>query len=242
MPESVRRVTFTVDGDGISPSTPQWAGVQGEHQATLIEFMVPDLWQQRQYQYRLEYIDGMQSFFTSGILQLVGSSVQFLLPSAWTAAGGTGEIRLAVYQDGETENDRQLIYSRVGRLTFSTRDENMPSVAQVENSLSHILARMEKIMQKNENILQDSSFEYGQCMLFGNGMMIYYGQTEIQAGEPYFITFPTAFEKTPVALINTSGGQLMSAGELNHAIMVLYDETYSGSIQWTVFGKRKMEE
>lgn len=239
---SVRSVTFTVDADGISPSTPQWAGVQGEHQATLVVFLIPDTWQQRLYQYRVEYVDGMQSFFTSGVLQSADSAVQFLLPSAWTAAGGTGEIRLAVYQDGESESDRQLIYSRVGRLTFSTRDENIPSVAQTENSLSHILARMEKVLQKNENILQDSSFEYGDCVQFGNGMMVCYGHTEIQAGEAYFITFPAAFEKTPVALINTSDGQLMSAGDLNGAMMVLYDETYSGSIQWTVFGKRKTEE
>jgi hypothetical protein len=242
MTENVRKVQFTVDGDSISPSNPQWAGVQGEHRATRVEFIVPEQWTQKGYRYRMEYVDGMQTFFTSDLISLEGTTVGFLLPDSWTAAGGTGEIRLVAYLDGQESEDRQLIYSRLGRLTFSSRDEGTPSAVTVHNHLSYLLTRIERAVERSEGLPQYETFEQGESVHFGNGMTLLSGTVQVKAKEPLFVTFPCHFETSPTVILNRQNGVIASPAEVNQAIFVIYDEQYSGPVQWCAVGKRKKEE
>lgn len=239
---NMRKVQFTVDETSISPTTPQWAGVQGEHRATRVEFVVPEQWTQQEYQYRVEYVDGTQSFFTSDLISPEGAVVGFLLPDSWTAAGGTGEIRLVAYLDGEKENERQLIYSRVGRLTFSSRDEGTPSAVNVHNHLSYLLTRIERAVERSEGLPQHETFEQGESVHFGNGMTLLSGTVQVKADEPLFVTFPCYFETSPTVILNRQNGDIASPAEVNQAIFVIYDEQYSGPVQWCAVGKRKKEE
>ncbi len=237
--KSVRSIHFTVDGESISPASPQWAGIQGEHQATLVSFSVPSEWSAYTYQYRIEYIDGMQGFHTSELLSSNNNKVEHLLPSSWTAAGGVGEIRLVAYYEGKNATEQQLIYSMVGRLTFSSREDGLSSEIAVQNDLSYYFSKVEKTLEKYKDLLRISSFEQGECIRFGNKMMIYFGNTDIEAGVPCFIHFPDMFENQPIAIINKEKGTPIPAGDLNTSLLVLYDKEYSGNVGWLVFGKEK---
>jgi hypothetical protein len=59
MMAAVRTVMFTIDRSTVNPPVPQYAGVQGEHNATLPSFELPEAWN-AVYQHRLEYVDGLQ--------------------------------------------------------------------------------------------------------------------------------------------------------------------------------------
>ena len=41
---TIRTVKFTIDADAVNPPVPQYAGVQGEHNATLLSFELPAEW------------------------------------------------------------------------------------------------------------------------------------------------------------------------------------------------------
>lgn len=119
---AARTITFTVTADSMEPATPQWAGVQGEHQATAVIFNLPAEWVEKGCRFRAEWVDGMQAFYTSDWLPVTDNTVTCLLPQAWTAAGGIGEIRLAAILEGESTALSQTIYTTTGRLTFISRD------------------------------------------------------------------------------------------------------------------------
>ncbi len=119
---AARTVTFTVTADSMEPATPQWAGVQGEHQATAVVFNLPTAWVEKGCRFCAEWVDGMQAFYTGDWLTVTDNTVSLLLPKAWTAAGGIGEIRLAAVLEGDTAASSQTIYSNVGRLCFTGRN------------------------------------------------------------------------------------------------------------------------
>ncbi len=119
---AARVVTFTVTANGVDPATPQWAGVQGEHHATEVVFKLPAAWTGLGYRFRVEWVDGMQSTFVSDWLSVVDNTVSILLPQAWTAAGGIGEMRLAAILEGASSASSQTIYSNAARLSFVSRN------------------------------------------------------------------------------------------------------------------------
>ena len=90
---TIRTVQFAVDGDTVTPSAPQYAGVQGEHNATQLSFQLPEDWNSA-YQYRLEYVDGLQHTTSTPVLEAAEGTVTYLIPKTWTSPGGMGEVRL----------------------------------------------------------------------------------------------------------------------------------------------------
>ena len=122
MATAMRTILYRIEESGMTPDAPQYAGVQGEHHATKVEFELPISWNTQGYIYRVEYEDGWQNRHVSPPLTPVEGRVWLLLPDSWTAAGGTGEIRLeASRADGE-DMDEQRIYTPAGHLYFHPRD------------------------------------------------------------------------------------------------------------------------
>ena len=122
MPGAVREITFSVWPDVIQPSTPQFAGVQGEHLATKVLFLLMPQWESEEKQFYFEYVDGMQGSHVSGPYTTTNGEISFLLPREWTMAGGIGELRIAAVVDDGTEETAQTAYSPVARLSFQTRE------------------------------------------------------------------------------------------------------------------------
>ena len=120
--EAVHRIRFvpTDDGSGLLPSAPQYAGVQGDHNAAYVEFQLPAELQQG-YRLRVEYVDGAGRMDLTGELTPSEGCVGVPLPRAWTAAGGCAVIRL-VATAPDVDGEEQAVYSAEGRLRFDGRD------------------------------------------------------------------------------------------------------------------------
>lgn len=122
---TVRTVKFTIVGDTVNPLVPQYAGVQGEHNATLLSFELPKEWNAA-YQYRLEYVDGLQHAWVTPVLEASGGTVSYPIPKDWTRAGGMGEARLCAMLLDEQKQERQYIYTQTGRIYFSSQEDGGP--------------------------------------------------------------------------------------------------------------------
>ena len=116
MADAVRTVDYTIEEGCLIPATPQYAGIQGEHQATKVAFRLPEAWSGVGYVYRVEYVDGWLGRHTSALLTPAQGSVSLLLPDSWTAAGGTGEIRLEAALLGGESSEEQILFTKAGRL------------------------------------------------------------------------------------------------------------------------------
>ncbi len=90
--ERVINVTVTATG-GIAPAAPQYAGVQGEHNACRVVFDV-SAWSAEPFLYRGEFVGGDGAGGTTDVLEVKNGCVSFLLPATWTAAGGRAVARL----------------------------------------------------------------------------------------------------------------------------------------------------
>lgn len=58
MSTPIRTVTFSATPSGVTPDQPQFAGVQGDHNATSVVFALDEALVNAAYQYRFEFVDG----------------------------------------------------------------------------------------------------------------------------------------------------------------------------------------
>lgn len=122
---TIRTVKFTIDADAVNPPVPQYAGVQGEHNATLLSFELPAEWNTA-YQYRLEYVDGLQHICVTPTLEAAQGAVSYPIPKDWTKAGGMGEARLCAMLLDEQKQEQQRVYTQTGRIYFSPQEDGEP--------------------------------------------------------------------------------------------------------------------
>lgn len=92
------------------------------------------------YVYRVEYVDGWLGRHTSALLTPAQGSVSLLLPDSWTAAGGTGEIRLEAALLGGESSEEQILFTQAGRLYFSPRELGESGPRSREEGLSTLIA------------------------------------------------------------------------------------------------------
>lgn len=115
---AIRYVRFQVsNGTTVTPASPQYGGVQGEHNATQVAFAIetdgplvhPD------YRYYIECVDAAGGYDRTAQLFCRDGVISTLVPLAWTQYGGVSIVRLVVECTGT------LIYSLEGRLQFEER-------------------------------------------------------------------------------------------------------------------------
>lgn len=233
MPTAIRTVTFTVTDTGITPIAPQWAGMQGEHQATRVVFILPDALNTGEYRFRAEWVDGTQSFFTSGFLEAESGEVSLLIPSAWTAAGGTGEIRLIAQLEGE-ENALQTVYSRPGRLTFTNRDEGVYQTEPVENRLDFLLNETERALDGVNGLAAVTTTATGGVIRFGGKAALAYGAAVTNAGENTEIILPCEFSEVCSVQAGTEKGPLSILSRSKNTFTVYTDD--AAVMDWLAVG------
>lgn len=115
---AIRYVSFVVSDDTtVTPNVPQYAGVQGEHNATQIGFVIDPNGRlaHHTYQYFIECVDAAGGYDRTPELVRHGSEITTLMPYAWTQYGGISTVRLVVESNG------QLLYSVEGRLQLEER-------------------------------------------------------------------------------------------------------------------------
>ncbi len=239
MLKAIRNVTFTVNEQGIEPTTPQWAGIQAEHNATAVTFVLPDAWLSHNFRYRVEWVDGMQSFFTGDWLQLQGNTVQCLLPEGWTAAGGVGEIRVVGFYQGDDVADSQTVYSAAGKLTFTARDVSSSGVVGSENALSFLLDEVERALAGIQNTvhctLEDMQGEVVLNGIFG----LQYGYCHMTASSHQTIRLSKSFSPAPLVLAWSDKGIVPILSRSANYFEIQSDEQ---QVFWLAFGQLEPKE
>ena len=141
MDNAIRTIAYTITENGIEPSVPQYAGVQGDHNAARVDFTLGFEQIDPDYRYRIEYVDGTGAFDTTEFLTPAEGVVSCLLPCEWTASGGTAEIRLVVSLLDETNHEELIVYSLAGRLKFDTREDGGTAIQDTfSQGLSGLIA------------------------------------------------------------------------------------------------------
>ncbi|MCI8554040.1 MAG: hypothetical protein HFJ80_03745, partial [Clostridiales bacterium] len=149
--KAVSTIFFTAGPVEVEPAGPQYAGVQGDHQATRVVFILDEALYAAQYSYRLEYVDGMGGYDTTDYLKPVaqegqaGVQVEYWLPDTWTRSGGAGEIRLVVALLDSLNNEQQIVHTLTGRVYFSRREAGSHEVqSHLRHGLSSLIADAQK--------------------------------------------------------------------------------------------------
>lgn len=148
---NVRTITFAATSKGVTPTGPQEAGVQGDHNATVVVWQLDDTLINAAYRYRCEYVDGSGGWDTTPYLALEsGDTISVPLPRAWTAAGGCAVIRLCVSEFTEGREERS-IYTLTGRLQYAGRESGGAMAEKYEEKIpALIMAVSEAIDQAEE--------------------------------------------------------------------------------------------
>lgn len=156
-----RTVHFTVTENAVNPCDPQYAGVQGDNNSTLISFDLSEKLASENYKYRVEFIDGMGAFLTSDFLSLTGTEVKMVnvpIPREWTQAGGAGEVRLVISELDALNNELHTVFSAVGRVYFASRSSGPNSDMRVlYHGLSSLVADMHNAVDETKQATEDAN-------------------------------------------------------------------------------------
>lgn len=161
MSEAIREILFHVTPDGIEPSGPQPAGIQGEHNATEVKFQLDEALVKDGYFYRFEFVDGTGGMYTTDFVTPEGNAVAVKIPAAWTASGGCGTLRLCVAELSEDYQEEMVVLSFAGRLLFSGRDSTSPLYSYYEPGLSGLIESTHAAAE-NANTAADEAREAAQ--------------------------------------------------------------------------------
>ena len=147
---NVRTITFAATSKGVTPTGPQEAGVQGDHNATVVVWQLDDTLINAAYRYRCEYVDGSGGWDTTPYLALEsGNTISVPLPRAWTAAGGCAVIRLCVSEFTEGKEERS-IYTLTGRLQYAGRESGGAMAEEYEDKLPALIMAVTESMNEAE--------------------------------------------------------------------------------------------
>lgn len=138
---AIRTITWTVDEKlRITPRRVQDAGVQGEDNATRVEFVLPAILRSG-YTLYLEHLDNVNKYDKTDPLKVSDGKVAFDLPFEWTQHGGEAVVRLVA------ENDDVIDYTVDGRVRYADRStEITKSKSLFEGSLQRAQAKIEKMI------------------------------------------------------------------------------------------------
>ena len=146
----VRTITFAATSKGVTPTGPQEAGVQGDHNATVVVWQLDETLLNEAYRYRCEYVDGSGGWDTTPYLALEsGNTISVPLPRAWTAAGGCAVIRLCVSEFTEGREERS-IYTLTGRLQYAGRESGGAMAEEYEDKLPALIMAVTESMNEAE--------------------------------------------------------------------------------------------
>lgn len=132
----VRTIEFKVTHAGLDPGSPQFAGVQGEHNATRVSFLL-DTVLQTGYVYRIEYVDGRGNWDTTDLLTISDGAIAYDLPSAWTRNGGEAEIHLVASALDSEGKETQTYFSLAGKLYYE--DKSADETGETKAGLTELI-------------------------------------------------------------------------------------------------------
>lgn len=150
---ALRTITYTItDALAVTPTATQQAGVQGDDNATLVQFKLPSVLQTG-YLLRVVMVDSQGCMDTTEPLSVKGTEdkyVEVLLPLSWTQHGGDMVLRLMASRQGETT---ETAYSFEGKLRF----KNKPmTIQKALSNLGYTLLEFLKRADEAEQAAQEA--------------------------------------------------------------------------------------
>ena len=139
MQEPIRTLRVEADASGVRPSTPQYAGVQGEHNATQVIFALDAALLREEYRYRFEFVDSLGGLDVGEEAAPAEGELSCLLPEPWTRAGGCGTLRLCAIATGTDGQEEQVVYTLPALLIFALREGAGPLENEVKTNLSALM-------------------------------------------------------------------------------------------------------
>ena len=150
----MREIIYNVSLGGISPSTVQSAGVQGEDAATAVKFVIANDIDTANCTFLINATDGSGVFYTTDFLTVVDRTVTYTLPVALTAAGGIATLVLVVNGQNST------VMSYPAKLRFEDSGEGAANTINYTAQISDALSRcqglsdsMNSVVDRVENTL-----------------------------------------------------------------------------------------
>lgn len=129
---AIKTIEYTVDIAGITPAAERFAGTQGDHRVTKLEFVLSDdLYDEithattNKVMLRFDVYDGEGGIWTSDATELSGNTVSIELEERHTRYGGKITVYLvmtALSEDNETEIE---LYSFPARLRLNNRPDGI---------------------------------------------------------------------------------------------------------------------
>ena len=180
---SIRKIEFTVTENSISPATEQAAGLQGEHAATELKFVISEnLFAKLQNEcgdgdtlvYRFDTHDSIGNAVPYENARLINNSVSFYVGENLSRNGGRATVNLVVIRyNSKTETELELI-SRPARLIFENMPRKGKSNGNSMESLSTLAeiakkAAEEALRAKEETELAKIGLEKGTLIFNGGG-------------------------------------------------------------------------
>lgn len=167
---AIRTIEWTVEPElkALKPHGIQDAGVQGEHNATLVRFRLPEDMVGKGYIYDVEHVTSYGEYDVAsnlpvGLVQATRPNaagnvpesysypqVECLLPEAWTQHGGEASLRLVVYTEG-TDEERMVAFTAESRIRYKKREALVKRVSSViEETVRALLARCHRTVEAAE--------------------------------------------------------------------------------------------
>lgn len=129
---NLRKLNYNINTDGISPGVEQFAGTQGDHRVTRLNFVLSDKFHQEidelqaegdKVMYRFDVYDGEGGIWSSDCSELLESSVGIELEERHTRFGGKITVYLVITLLSK-ENETQVeLYSFPAILRLKNRPE-----------------------------------------------------------------------------------------------------------------------
>ncbi len=183
MEESMIRIRFVPDlaHGTVTPSAPQFGGVQGDRNAAQVSFFVPEALREDSYRFRIEGENGAGGFVTTPPLPLDDEGcVSTLLDEQFTAAGGQLLLRLTVSELQEG-NETATIHSFDGRVYFAdAAEQNVPS--PYTTTLSAMMCRNDEALAEMQELEQAVTAQMEAAALHESGQQSRLTALENRAG------------------------------------------------------------
>lgn len=126
----------------VSPSDPQYAGVQGDNQAAYLAFTVPETYRTDSYVYRIAFLNGTGAYYTTDLLPLGSDNTVGTWLSVPVTNGGAQVIARLIISAIVDGSEPQTVKSADGRIWF--REAETEQSVPFEQAISLMLSKTEE--------------------------------------------------------------------------------------------------
>ena len=139
----------------VSPSEPQYAGVQGDNQAAYLAFTVPETYRTDSYVYRITFLNGTGAYYTTDLLPLGSDNTVGTWLSAPVTNGGAQVIARLIISAIVDGSEPQTVKSADGRIWF--REAETEQSIPFEQAISLMLSKTEKAASEAQTSAEEAA-------------------------------------------------------------------------------------